>query len=218
MPIRTRVMMGVAGSLGLAIMMFAVSGQAYAQTSISGASAERIAQQAVPGSVLIHESQDTSRGTPVWDIHVNQHGAVWDIKVSQATGQVLVKRRVQTHSGGEQSTGEKHRRKPSADGAESNAAKTGSSTSTRTIQSILSGGVLYGVKMTKVPSIYQPYVNRALAQAHGKLKWVKFMTAAHGNVQMNIKIRLATGGSTKVTDLFSPTTHQLLSSRTSSDS
>ncbi|MDA8205808.1 MAG: hypothetical protein M0Z36_07050, partial [Thermaerobacter sp.] len=52
------------------------------------------------------------------------------------------------------------------------------------------------------PAAYEVYVNQALQQENGSLKWVKLIRKDNGNTQANIKIRRNQGGTVKVKDLF----------------
>ena len=65
---------------------------AMAQTTVSAQQADQIAQNAVPGSTLVHTSADHMGGAPVWDIHVARGSQVWDVKVSALSSAILMKR------------------------------------------------------------------------------------------------------------------------------
>ncbi len=66
----------------------------HAQSGISAAQAESIAQQAVgAGFQAYHVSADHQGSTAVWDVHVrNAAGTAYDVKVVEANGAVLTKR------------------------------------------------------------------------------------------------------------------------------
>ncbi len=169
-------------------------GRASAQTSVSRTQADQIALRTVPGSTLAHTSADTMKGKPVWDVHVSLNGQIWDVKVNVSNGVVVLKRlsneKQSSANGGSnsRSSSESHDRQNS---------RHGGSVVTTSVD-----GVVFGQKLTTVPPAYQIYVNQALAKVGGTLKWVKFSRKDGVDIQMNIKIKKNSGGTTKVKDVF----------------
>ncbi len=157
--------------------------------SVNSTQAEQLAVSAVGGGSVLHISADHYQGQGVWDVHVQDQGKIWDIKISQGTGSVLEKKLASEPNAG--SPG-----KSSSD-SQDQPDHHGSPTPPPS-----AGSVPYGQKLSSVPSAYQSTVNQALQQENGRLKWVKFIHKHHGETQMNIKIRRIQGGTVKVKDLF----------------
>lgn len=60
--------------------------------AISSARADSLAVQAVGGGTVMKTSLDTYQNQRVYDIHVQDHGAVYDVKVNSNTGAVMQKK------------------------------------------------------------------------------------------------------------------------------
>lgn len=169
--------------------------------TISIGAANALAIQAVGGGTVQHTSNDSYQGTRVYDIHVLFNGVVYDVKISQSTGTVLLKKTSQ-ESPATSSPSSNSASKDSQDAPDKTAP---------TSTPAPSGGLVFNQKLSTVPAAYQGDVTQAIAQVGGgTLKWVKFMTKSSGDIEMNIKIRLTTKGTIKVKDVFSPS-GQLLS-------
>lgn len=205
------------------------AGSAFAQTSVSSQQADQIALKALPGAALVHTSADHAQGTPVWDIHVSLNNQVWDVKVNALTGSVLSKRlssEPASPSSAMSSTGDSSpdragggRVDRSPDRAESSGAAERDGQDRQSFPSgpPSTGGVVFGQKTTVVPPQDRAYVNEALAKTDGTLKWVKFSRKDSSDLQMNIKIQKASGGTVKVKDVFNAQ-GDLISQRISGDS
>lgn len=207
----------IAGFLTVATAAVVLSAPAFAQASVSRQQADQIALQTIPGSTLVHTSADHMKGAPVWDIHVSQNRQVWDVKVSELSGAIVFKKLSNEQPSSFTSSS-------SSGGASldhSSQSKSSDAQDALDHQSLSSaipssGGVVFGQKTTSVPSAYQSYVNQALSKVGGTLKWVKFSHKDSTEIQMNIKIRKTSGGTTKVNDVFN-TSGQLISQRIPSD-
>ncbi len=156
--------------------------------NVSSSQAGSLAVQAVGGGAVIHVSADHYQGTPVWDVHVSYQNQIWDVKISQATGAVVQKKL---------SSEQPNRQTPKTQDAKNHEDHHSAPSPSP------SGGIPYNQKLTTVPPAYQSYVNQALQQQGGSLKWVKFIHKQQGETQVNIKIRRTHGGTVKVKDLFS---------------
>ncbi len=172
---------------------------------VSSTTAETTAIHAVGGGTIQHVSNDTYQGVAVYDIHVLLNGTRYDVKVSQSTGAVLQKK-VSQESQSSASESSKPASQPSKD-----APDKKSSSSSATGTPAPSGGIVFNQKLSTVPAAYQSAVTSAISQVGGgSLKWVKFITKSSGDIEMNVKIHLATKGTIKVKDIFS-SNGQLLS-------
>lgn len=166
-------------------------------SSISSTAAENIAISAVGGGTIQHISNDTYKGVAVYDIHVLASGTLHDVKVSQTTGAVL-ENKVSQESGSTPPASSQQPSTPSQDAPDSTP-------STPVVTTASTSGIVFNQKLSTVPATYQSSVTSAIAQVGGgTLKWVKFITKSSGDIEMNIKIRLATKGTIKVKDVFSP--------------
>lgn len=177
-----------------------------APQQISIAAADALAIQAVGGGTVQHTSNDSYQGTRVYDIHVLFNGVVYDVKVSQSAGTVLLKKISQESQASQAS------HSTSSNGASQDSQDAPDKTSpSSTPAPVPTGGLVFNQKLSAAPAAYQGDVTQAIAQVGGgTLKWVKFMTKSSGDIEMNIKIRLNTKGTIKVKDVLSPT-GQLLS-------
>ncbi len=174
-----------------------------APQQISIAVAGSLAIQAVGGGIVQHTSNDSYQGTRVYDIHVLFNGVVYDVKVSQSAGTVLLKK-ISQESQASHSTSSNGASQDSQDAPDKPSPSP-------TPAPVPTGGLVFNQKLSAAPAAYQGDVSQAIAQVGGgTLKWVKFMTKSSGNIEMNIKIRLNTKGTIKVKDVLSPT-GQLLS-------
>ena len=171
--------------------------------TISSTAADTIALQAVGGGTIQHTSHDTYQGTAVYDIHVLYNGVVYDVKVSQSVGTVLLNKvSPESQPSPSSSTSETSRTSPDA---------PDTTTAPPVVTTTPIGGIVFNQKLSTVPAAYQSDVASAIAQVGGgSLKWVKFITKSSGDIEMNIKIHLAAKGTIKVKDVFSPS-GQLLS-------
>ena len=169
--------------------------------AVTAAQADQTAVNAVGGGTAQSTSTDTYQGAAVYDIHVLYNSSVFDVKVSQSNGAVVLKKlsSEQPSTPSQQSSSTE----PSSNnsGSDSSPSKDGGLSSST---SAPIAGVTYGVKLTTVPSLFQTYVNQALSQEAGTLKWVRFSTQENSQTQMNVKINLANGNTVKVIDIFSP--------------
>lgn len=178
-------------------------------SSVSSGQAGQLAVKAVGGGTVLHISSDHYQGTPVWDVHVQYQNQVWDVKISQITGSVAEKflspeenpglspsRSSQPTQDKSPDKQDQHNQKTQDQQDQHNQPSTPASPSS-------SGGIVYGQKLTTPPASYQQYVNQALKQENGTLKWIKLIQKHQGDIQANIKIRRAQGGTVKVKDLFS---------------
>ena len=166
--------------------------------AISETAAEQIAVGAVGGGTAVHASADHSGGVAVWDVHVLSGGILYTVKVSQASGAVLTQRTAGEQPGTAGSTG------------------PGESPQGAAIPLRGAGGVVYGQKYGTPPAAFAPAVQAAVTAVGGlSLKWVKFEPKGSGDIQANIKVRLA-HGTTKVKDTFSAA-GTLIAQRTQSD-
>ncbi len=170
------------------------------------------------------------KGAPVWDIHVSSAGKVWDVKVSVSDGTVLLKRLSNEKQSSANIGSNSRDSSPDLTGhsksAESHDKQDKKNQQNKKNQEdhgrgvsyapASVGGVVFGQKLTTVPVVYQVYVNQALAKVGGTLKWVKFSHKGKTDIQMNIKIHKASGGATKVKDVFNAA-NQLAPQSTSSD-
>ncbi len=162
-------------------------------TSVTAQQADQIAVTAVGGGSVQSTSTDTYQGAAVYDIHVFYNSSVYDVKVSQSSGAVVLKKL----SSEQPSTPESQASSPES----SNSSGSDSSSSTPAVAPV--AGVTYGAKLTTVPSQFQTFVSQALSQESGTLKWVLFSTKESNQIQMNVKINLANGNTVKVIDVFS---------------
>ncbi len=178
-----------------------------AHAAVSASQGGQLAMQAVGGGSVLHISADHAQGMPVWDVHVIYQGKVWDVKISQANGSVvrkfLSREQYATRSSRDTSP-DVHRGR---DGRASQGSRDHRDAHDRADHAaasapVTTAGVVYGVKLQTVPAAYEVYVNQALQQENGSLKWVKLIRKDNGNTQANIKIRRNQGGTVKVKDLF----------------
>ena len=187
--------------------------------SVSQSKAGTIAVNAVGGGVVTHSSHDHSGGVLVWDVHVLYGSTVYDVKVNASTGTVLAKKMSQ-ESVSASSSPSKESQTPQSEAPQSpekvSAKKSESAQSSSTpIASSGSSSIAWDTKTTAVPSTYQSAVSQALSSAGGTLKWVKFIKAGHGGVQMNVKIILSARKTTKIIDQFN-SSGMLVSQKSSS--
>ncbi len=181
-----------------------------ANASVSASQGGQLAIDAVGGGSVIHVSADHAQGIAVWDVHVLHQGKVWDVKISQADGSVVRKflsseqkdQNLGSAPSGNHSSDLHHAK--SGDGGKSQDSKDRQDAQNHTQGStpVTTAGIVYGVKLQTVPIAYQTYVNQALQQENGSLKWIKLLRKQDGNTQANIKIRRDQGGTVKVKDLF----------------
>ncbi len=165
---------------------------ATANASVSASQGGQLAINAVGGGSVIHVSADHAQGIAVWDVHVLNQGKVWDVKISQANGSVVRKFLSPEHHSKSRDGGKSQDSKDRQDAQDHTQGST----------PVTTAGIVYGVKLQTVPSAYQTYVNQALQQENGSLKWIKLIRMQDGNTQANIKIRRDQGGTLKVKDLF----------------
>ena len=175
-------------------------------SSVTAAQADQIAINAVGGGTVQSTSNDTYQGAAVYDIHVLYNSSVYDVKVSQSSGAVVLKKLSSEQPSTPESTSSSSGSSSNSESESNSSTNSGSSTST----TAPIAGVTYGVKLTTVPSQFQTFVNQALTQESGSLKWVRFSTKENNQTQMNVKINLANGNTVKVIDVFSSSL-QLLS-------
>ncbi len=192
-------------STSVSMLVISLSGAAFAQSLLTSAQADQVAQKSLPGSQVLHQSLDSYHGIPVWDIHLTENGKVWEVKVNRTNGTIVVKR-----IANEQTSNV------------TNDSNNYSSTNPKTSLGISSfpvssGNLVYDVKLTKVPAPYQTFVTQALKTEKGTFMWAKLSHSDNGSVEISIKIRQPSGNTVKVKDLLSNNTHQLLSSRISTD-
>ncbi len=174
-------------------------------SSVSSNQAGQLAIKAVGGGSVMHISSDHYHGTSVWDVHVQYNNQVWDVKINQANGSTMEKflspeQNPQSSSPSSSSSKDNspdNQNKPDQpdhhDQQDHHSASGPSSPGS---------GVVYGKKLSSPPASYQQYVNQALHQENGTLKWIKLIQKHGGDVQANIKIRRNQGGTVKVKDLF----------------
>lgn len=164
--------------------------QVPAPSTVSASQADALAIQAVGGGTATHTSTDQAGGVAVYDVHVLYQNQVWDVKVNQTSGAIVLKKLSSEQPGSGSSASS------TAKAPEHQSESSGQSTSTPP------AGVVFGQKMPQVPSAFQSWVTQAISQVNGvSLKWVKFQAKSQGGYQMNIKIHLA-HGTTKVIDVF----------------
>ena len=207
----------IGGITALALVGGVVLTQAPAFAGTSAQQADQIALHAVPGSTLLHTSADHMKGVPVWDIHVSLHGQVWDVKVNDSNGTVALKKlsneqppALTSGSISQDSAPDSSQQLTPSNSKDAKDHQNHSPT-------ISSGSsVVFGQKTTIVPLAYQSYVGQALTKVGGTLKWVKFSHKDSGDLQMNIKIRKNSGGTTKVKDVFN-SSNQLISQHIPND-
>ncbi len=179
--------------------------------AVTAGQAGQIAVGAVGGGTVSHVSRDHYQGAAVWDTHVLYNNQVWDVKVNVSNGAVAMKK-----LSNEQSSNVLSGSSDQSGTSQSSDSKDAQDHQSGTIVSSSGNGVVFNQKLASVPSGYQSYVNQALSSVGGTLKWVKFSHKGSSDIQMNIKIRKNTGGTTKIKDVFSAA-GQLLSQRTPTD-
>ncbi len=180
-------------------------------TSITASQADQVALTAVGGGTVTSTSSDTYQGSAVYDIHVLYNSTVYDVKVLMANGSVVLKKVSNEQSSASSSNDQNtstDSSAPEVSAPENSSPSPDKSSSASSTPS--ASGVTFGVKLTTVPTAFQAFVNQALTQQNGTLKWVKFSSSQGSDTQMNIKINLSQGGTVKVIDLFSPS-DQLIS-------
>ncbi len=175
-------------------------------SSITASQADQAAIAAVGGGTVTSTSSDTYQGSAVFDIHVLYNSTVYDVKVLKATGGVALKKVSSEQSTSANSSDQKD----AVDSSTPEHSSTPSQDKQTPATPSSSNGITFGVKLTVAPSAFQSFVNQALAQNNGTLKWIKLISHQGGDVQANIKVNLSQGGTVKVIDLFSPS-NQLIS-------
>ncbi|MHB1627865.1 MAG: PepSY domain-containing protein [Bacilli bacterium] len=185
--------------------------------AVTAGQAGQIAVSAVGGGTVSHVSSDHYQGAAVWDTHVLYNNQVWDVKVVASNGAVAMKKLSNEQSSNVQGgSGVQSGSSDQAGTSQSSDSKDAQDHQSGTIVSSSGNGVVFNQKLASVPSGYQSYVNQALSSVGGTLKWVKFSHKGSSDIQMNIKIRKGTGGTTKIKDVFSAA-GQLLSQRAPTD-
>ncbi len=171
-------------------------------SAVNSSQAGQLAVQAVGGGTVMHVSADHYQGQAVWDVHVLYQNQLWDVKISQSSGSVL-----ETFLSPEQNPGSASQPQSQSSDSQGSHNQSPDSKDQPDHQTSSSSGsnthVVYGQKLTSVPVAYQQYVNQALAQENGTLKWIKLIHKHQGETQANIKIRRNQGGTVKIKDLFS---------------
>ncbi len=175
-------------------------------TSVSSNQAGQLAVKAVGGGSVMHISSDHYHNTPVWDVHVQYQNQIWDVKISQATGSA-VEKFLSPEQGSQSSPSQPSQNNSPDHQSQSNKQDQQDQQDhhSQSAPSSPSSGIVYGKKLTVPPASYQQYVNQALQQENGTLKWVKLIQKHGGEIQANIKIRRNQGGTVKIKDLFSST-------------
>lgn len=207
----------IGGITALALGGGVVLTQVPAFASTSAQQADQIALHAVPGSTLLHTSADHMKGVPVWDIHVSLHGQVWDVKVNDSNGTVALKKlsneqppALTSGSISQDSAPDSSQQLKSSNPKDVKNVKDAKDHQNHSPTMSSGSSVMFGQKTSLVPLAYQSYVGQALTKVGGTLKWVKFSHKDSGDLQMNIKIRKNSGGTTKVKDVFN-SSNQLIS-------